>query len=87
MRRRIGRFSRKELALAAVLIIALVVGVIVPGGTGDTIVAIAGVCLAFVLIFKYGISHPPMDREYPYGDERAEEPEEHFDPRFPGGLR
>ena len=61
MRRRIGKPSIKELVLVAVIVLVIVIGVIVPGGTGDTIVAIGGAVMAFVIICKFGISNPPMD--------------------------
>jgi hypothetical protein len=85
MRKRIGRPSTPQLIIAAVLVIGLVVGLIVPGGTGDTIEACAGAALAFVLIARFGIFHQPTAaRRYPPGDEREREPTEYGPPR-PGG--
>jgi hypothetical protein len=89
MRRRIGKPSIRELVLAAVLILGLVVGVVVPGAAGDWIVTGFAAALAFVLIFRFGISHPPIDGTYrPYSDYEpsAEEREERFDHRRPGGM-
>lgn len=66
MRRRFGKPSIKELVLVAVVVLVIVVGVIVPGGTGETITAIGGALLAFVIIAKFGISNPPQDGHDPY---------------------
>ncbi|HXF30849.1 MAG TPA: hypothetical protein VN522_04935 [Solirubrobacterales bacterium] len=90
MRHRFGRPSIPQLLLVAVPVVALVVGIIVPGGTGDTIAAIAGAVLALVLIARFGVFHQPQPRRYPPGDEREREPTEYGPPRPPGwagGLR
>jgi hypothetical protein len=84
MRKRIGRPSVPQLVIAAVLVVAFVVGLIVPGGTGDTIEACAGAALALILIARFGIFHQPTARRYPPGDEREREPTE-YGPSRPGG--
>jgi hypothetical protein len=88
MRRRFGKPSARELILAAVLILGLVFGSVVPGATGDWIVTGFAIALAFVLIARFGISHPPMDGTMrPYSDWHPEEDEEEdFDPHRPGGM-
>ncbi len=90
MRRRIGRPSIPQLLLIAVPVIGVAVGVIAPGGTGDTIAAISGAVLALVLINRFGVFHLPTAPHYPPGDEREREPTEYGPPRPPGsagGLR
>jgi hypothetical protein len=84
MRKRIGRPSIPQLVIAAVIVTGLVVGVVVPGGTGETIEACAGAAMAFALIARFGIFHQPTARRYPRGDEREREPTK-YGPRRPGG--
>jgi hypothetical protein len=61
VRRRIGRPSIPGLLVYVVLIGAMVVGVIVPGGTEDTIVAIAAAFLALAVIGTVGIGKAASD--------------------------
>lgn len=57
-----GKPSVRDLAVFGVLILAIVVGVIVPGGTGETIDAIAGALLAFAILIKVGLPNSMMRR-------------------------
>lgn len=84
MRKRIGRPSIPQLILAAALVIAFVVGLIVGGGTGNTIEACAGAVMAIALIARFGVFHQPTAPHYPPGDEREREPTE-YGPNRPGG--
>ncbi len=52
--RGIGRVSLPGLIFFGVLIVAILVGVVVGGGTGTTIVAIAGALLALTLLGTVG---------------------------------
>jgi uncharacterized membrane protein len=61
MRRRIGKPGIPALIFFAVLVVALIVGVIVPGGTGDTIAAIAGGILALTILATMGIGKAAGD--------------------------
>jgi hypothetical protein len=51
---RLSRLTRAGLAYYAVLIIAVVVGVLIGGGTGTTITAIAAILLALTIMSAWG---------------------------------
>jgi hypothetical protein len=78
---RIGRISRLGLAYFAVLIIAIVVGSIIGGGTGTTITAIAGILLALTILGTYGLGEAARDgvsgRGRRYGRSLDDEEEDH----------
>jgi hypothetical protein len=61
MRRRFGKPSIPGLVFYAVLIVALIVGIVVPGGTGDTIAAIAAILLALTIFASVGIGKAAGD--------------------------
>jgi hypothetical protein len=88
MRKRIGKPSIPRVVIAAVLVIAFAVGLIVGGGTGDTIVFVAAAVLAIILLGTFGTFgtfRPSRTRRYPPGDEREREPTEHGPDRYPNG--
>jgi hypothetical protein len=85
MRRRFGKPSRRAIAVIVVLVSVILAGLVIPGGTGRTIEIVGAVLLAFAIIAEFGITHPPMDRRYPYGDEREGEESDTTDYRRGGG--
>jgi hypothetical protein len=61
--------KRKEIAFFATTIAVIVIGVIVPGGAGNAIVAVGGATLAIGILVIVGISerpHPERKRRWPY---------------------
>jgi hypothetical protein len=61
--------NKKEILFFAVVILVLVIGVIVPGGAGDTIETIGGAALAVGILVIVGFSHrprPERKRRWPY---------------------
>jgi hypothetical protein len=62
VRRRFRRPSIPAVVVIVVPAIAIVVGVIVPGGNGDTITAIGGAALAFGILIDVGIPNSRMNR-------------------------
>jgi hypothetical protein len=61
MRRRFGKPSIPGLLFYGALVVALIVGTIVGGGTGDTIVAIAAALLALTIFATVGIGKAAGD--------------------------
>lgn len=61
MRRRIGRPSIPALAFYGVFIVALIVGLIIGGGTGNTIVAISAAVIALTIFGTVGIGKAAGD--------------------------
>jgi hypothetical protein len=59
--RRIGKPSIPGLLFYGVLVIAIIVGLLIKGDTGDTIVAIAGVILAMVVVVSIGFGKASND--------------------------
>jgi hypothetical protein len=55
MRRRIGRPSIPGVVFYSVLVVALIVGLVIGGGTGDTIVAISAAVIALAIFGTVGI--------------------------------
>jgi hypothetical protein len=81
MRARFGKPTRKGyvvFGMLAISIVAIVVGVIIGGGAGVTIDAIAGVLLAFMLFALFPESLPRRARDDP-----RDQIEDH--PPGPGG--
>ena len=78
MRRRIGKPTTAGyvvLAILAILVVGVVVGVIVGGGTGATIDAVGGfLIVAFILI----LVGPMTERR------RGDDPRDHYPPEPPG---
>jgi hypothetical protein len=62
VRRRIGKPSIAGLLVLGVPVIVIVVGLMVPGGTGDTITAIGGALLAFAILVSVGLPNSRMNR-------------------------
>jgi hypothetical protein len=60
-RLKLGKPSTGGLVVYGVLIIGIIVGLIVPGGTGNTIVAISGGLLALVVLGTIGIGKAATD--------------------------
>jgi hypothetical protein len=60
--RRFRRPSVPALLVVVVPLIAIVVGLIVPGGTGTTITAIGGAALAFGILIDVGLPNSMMNR-------------------------
>jgi len=69
MRHLLGEMTIKGRVLFGVLgasVLAIVVGLLVAGGTGTTIVAIGGGLLAFTIICIVGFPNSPMERRGPW---------------------
>lgn len=62
MRNRIGNLSIRGLLVFVVPVLTIVVGLIVRGGTGDTITAIGGALLAFAILIMVGLPNSRMER-------------------------
>jgi hypothetical protein len=60
--RRFRRPSIPALLVIVVPLIAIIVGLVVPGGTGNTITAIGGAALAFGILIDVGIPNSRMNR-------------------------
>jgi len=61
--------KKKEIIFFTIVILVLVIGVIVPGGVGDTIEVIGGAALAIGILVTVGVSHrprPERKRRWPY---------------------
>ncbi len=71
MRTPFGRFSKPSVALLAVLLLAVVAGLLTPGGTGDAIEIGAWVAIVVLLLLEFGVRTTPQMGNY-YGDERDE---------------
>lgn len=69
MRTPIGKVSKLSLLLLAVIVAAIVAGLIVPGGTGTTIEVAAWLAVVAVVLIEIGLRTTPMFGNY-YGDER-----------------
>jgi hypothetical protein len=61
VRRRIGRPSVVGLVVYVVLVIGIIVGWVVPGGTGDSILAISAGLLALVIVASIGLGKAASD--------------------------
>jgi hypothetical protein len=61
MRRHFRELSIPGLLFYAAFVVALIVGIIVPGGTGDTILAIAGGVLALTIYGAVGMGKAAGD--------------------------
>ena len=62
MHRHIGNFKLSGILFYAVPVLVIVVGVIVPGGAGDTITAVGGFLLAFAILIGVGLPNSMMKR-------------------------
>jgi hypothetical protein len=71
MRTPFGRVSKPSVILLAVLLLAVVAGLVTPGGTGDTIEIAAWVAIVVLLLLEVGVRTTPQVGNY-YGDERNE---------------
>jgi hypothetical protein len=68
---RFGRVSKPSLFLLAILLLAVVAGLVTPGGTGDAIEIGAWVAIVILLLLEVGVRTTPWFGNY-YGDERDE---------------
>jgi hypothetical protein len=69
MRTRFGRVSKPSIALLVVLFLAVVAGLVTPGGKGEAIEIGAWVAIVILLLLEVRVRTTPLFGNY-YGDER-----------------